>query len=92
MNVPVFDPVTDVKGFIYYTKSYPAQNYPENVSNWYDQIKLKMNTAYPYDNARYTNITFSSQYMVDGVHTSARGSLFLSYEYERWMKTVLQCN
>ena len=99
LNVPVFDPVEDTRMFTFYRNTYPTNtttitstSIPDSEISWYDKVKRDIGTDMSWFKSSENAWLFPSQYMRDSQHTSDKGNLYLSFFYEKWMKTVLMCN
>lgn len=90
LNIPVFDPVEDTRNIQYHYVTFPTNAAPtidELPLSWYERTKREIGT----DNSSIVlqNYTFQCPFMVDTQHTTVKGNLYLSFYYERWMKTIL---
>ena len=92
LNIPVFDPVEDTRNMQYHYVTFPVDAAPSiddlNLS-WYERTKREIGT----DNSSIVvgNYTFQCPFIVDTQHTTSNGNMYLSFYYEKWMKTVLSC-
>ena len=95
LNIPVFDPVEDIRNFHYHYVLYPS---PTQVDvrtlelDWYDSTKVDIGTEQTYYDAYHANPigwVFQTQYLDDTHHLTKKGAMLFSFACENWMKTVL---
>ena len=87
LNIPVFDPVEDSRML---TSNYQLTSPAPAELGWYDQMKQEMGTAQLEEDGG--NLVSQSQYLRDLERMTQKGSMYLSFWVEDWLKTVMQAN